>query len=302
MWLSLRSRNFSIHSSSSTIKISSSTINCQLCATRWKIMRIDFLQTFNKKHTYESKLMMMLWSIWFFVSSRTRLSCTQSRMKSLMICIKYSTIRIIVLTFWKLIVVWSKSNRLKISTSSELNLSDWRAILSCIIRRHFSKISRTKCLTSCKKLSLSSRIKSSICMSSLSRVDTLIRHWEMWIINSKISEKIFLIMRNVKKSSSSLIRIRITIDRFLVFDFKSLNSNSNRFLVQSLNHHQKIKWISSINIIMINRDISFAIVVNRERWIRITLYVKSRRTYRVKKILNQNRKKNNLCYSRCRDK
>jgi hypothetical protein len=144
MWLFLRSRNSSIHSSSLTIKIQSSTIDCQSCATRWKIMRIDFLQTFNKTHTYESELMMMLWSIWFFVFSRTRLSRTRSQMKSLMICIKYSTIRIVVLTLWKLIVAWSRSNRLKISTSSELNFSDWRAILSCIIKRHFSKDLKNK--------------------------------------------------------------------------------------------------------------------------------------------------------------
>jgi hypothetical protein len=32
------------------------------------------------------------------------------------------------------------------------------------------------------------------------------------------------------------------------------------------------------------------------------LYVKSKKPYRVKRTLNQNRKKNNLCYSRCEDK
>jgi hypothetical protein len=195
-------------------------------------MQIDFLLMCSKKRMCESELMMMSWSILSLDFSRIRSSRISSRKKFSMICIRYSTIRIVVQTLWKLIVASSRSNRLKISTSSELNFSDWRAILSCIIRKHFSKISRTKCLTSCKNLSLSSRIKSSICMSSLRCVDTLIRHWEMWIISSEISEKILLMMLNVKKSLSSLIRIKITTDRSHVHDLKSLN----RVLVQLLNH------------------------------------------------------------------
>ncbi len=130
-----------------------------------------------------------------------------------------------------------------------------------------------------------------------------IKFWVMWTISRDVKNS--LMMLNAKKSSSSLIRIksiRRLIERFLVFDLRSLNSNLNRIFVQSLNHHQKIKWISSIVTIVINRNISFAIVVNRERWIRITLYVKSKKPYRVKRTLNQNRKKNNLCYSRCEDK
>jgi hypothetical protein len=244
----------------------------------------------------------MLWSIWSFVFSRIRLNYSRSRMKSLIICIKCSTISIVVLTLWKLIVVWSKSNRFKISTSSELNFSDWRAILNCIIRKYFSKISRTKCLTSCKKFSLSSRIKSSICMNSLRCVDTLIKHWEMWTISSEISKKILLMMLNVKKSLSSLIRIKITIDQSHVLDLKSLNLN--RILERSLNRrHLRIKWIFSIATIVKNLIISFVIVVNsKNRWTLITSFAKLKKTYQIRKISNQNRKKNNLCYSRCRDR
>jgi hypothetical protein len=298
MWLFLRSKSFSIHSFSSTMKISSATIDCQSCATRWKIMRIDFLQTFNKKHTYESKLMMMLWSIWSFVFSRIRLNRTRSRMKSLMICIKYSTIWIVVLTSWKLIVAWNRSNRLKISTSFELNFSDWRTILSCIIKKHFSKISRTKCLTNCKKFSLSSRIKSSIYMNLSKCVDTLISHWEMWTISSEISKKILLMMLNAKKSLSSLIRIKIirsiktSINRSHVHDLKSLN----RVFVRLLNH-QKSRWTVSIVKIVKNLIIFFVTVVNLEnQWISTTLYKKwmyKRRTM-LRRISNKTREKSNF--------
>jgi hypothetical protein len=89
-------------------RISSSMIDCQSYATSWKKTRIDFSLTFNKKHTYESKLMTMSWSILFLDFSRIRLNRISSRKKFSTIYIKYSTIQIVVLTRWKRINVLNK--------------------------------------------------------------------------------------------------------------------------------------------------------------------------------------------------
>jgi hypothetical protein len=52
-----------------------------------------------------------------------------------------------------------------------------------------------------------------------------------------------------------------------------------------------------------NQNTFLVIVVNLKRWILIVSY--ARWTYTTKKIIrkisNQNRKKSNFCYSRCRD-
>jgi hypothetical protein len=56
--------------------------------------------------------------------SRTRSSRTLSRRKFSMICIKSLMIQIVVLMRWRHIDVSSRSNRLKISTSFELNFRD----------------------------------------------------------------------------------------------------------------------------------------------------------------------------------
>jgi hypothetical protein len=142
-------------------------------------------------------------------------------------------------------------------------------------------------------------------MNSLRCVDTRIKHWEMWTISSKISKKILLMMLNVKKSLSSLIRIKITIDQSHALDLKSLNLNSNRTFERSLNHHLKIKWIASIVIIAKNRIIIHVIVVNLKKWIFTIscarwMYM-IRMTHRMK-ISSLSRKKTNLCYSRCKDR
>jgi hypothetical protein len=154
----------------------------------------------------------------------------------------------------------------------------------------------------CNKFLLSSHTKRLICMNLSRCVDIRIRHWKMWTISSKISKKNSLMKLNVKKSLLSLIQIRIMLDQFLARDLKLLNLN--RVLVRLLNHHLKIKWIASTVIIVINSIISFAIVINSRRWISIISY--TRWTYMkkkiIKKISNRNRKKNNLCYRRCKDK
>jgi hypothetical protein len=158
---------------------------------------------------------------------------------------------------------------------------------------------------SCRKFLLSSRTKQLICMNLSRCVDIRIRHWKTWTINSKISEKILLMKLNVKKSLSSLTQIRIMIDQFLALDLKSLNSNLNRVLVRLLNHHSKIKWISSIVIIVKNLNISFATVVHSKRWISIASYARwtyIKRTIRQLRISRSSREKSNLCYSRCRDR
>ncbi len=143
-------------------------------------------------------------------------------------------------------------------------------------------------------------------MNSSRCVATRIKSWGMWTINQDV--KNFQVMQHeMKKWLSSLIRIRtirIMIDQHHVLDLKSLN----RVLVRSFNHrHSKIKWIRSIVIIAKNSIISFAIVVNLERWIQTALYEKwmcmKRMTHRVRKtIWRLSRKKNNLCYNRCRDR
>jgi hypothetical protein len=311
MWLFLRSRSYSIHKFLLMIRISSSTIDCQLCAISWKRMRIDFLSTCSRRHTYESELMMMSWSIWSFDFWKIRSSRTLSRKKFLMIYIRYSMIRIVAQMLWRRIDVSNKSNRSKILISSELNFSDSSAIQNFIIKTLCSRISRIRCRTNCKKLSLSNHTKSSICMNSSKCADILIRRWETWTISQNV--KNFSVMQHeTKKSLSLLIRIRIIksiktlINRSHVHDLKSLNSNLNQILEQSLNHRRlKIKWISSIVTIVKNQDISLAIVVNQEEWIRITSYEKW--TYMIKtiyllKILRSNREKTNLCYNRSRDK
>ncbi len=109
-----------------------------------------------------------------------------------------------------------------------------------------------------------------------------------------------LMMLNVKKSSSSLIRIksiRTSIDRFLVLDLKFLNSNLNRIFALLLNH-QKIRWTISIVTIVKNRNTFLETVVNSKRWILITSYVRwmcmKRMIHRVKRIiLSSTRKKIN---------
>jgi hypothetical protein len=101
----------------------------------------------------------------------------------------------------------------------------------------------------------------------------------------KISEKILLIMLNVKRSVSSSIRIKTLINRSHAHDLKSLN----RVLVRLLNH-QKIRWTVSTATIAKNSIISFAIIDNLERWIRTSLYEKwmcmKRMTHRVKRIIS----------------
>ncbi len=83
-----------------------------------------------------------------------------------------------------------------------------------------------------------------------------------------------LIVLNVKKWLSSLIRIkatRIMIDHHHAFDLKSLNSNQNQIFVWLLNHHPTIRWTSFNATTAINRNTSLATVVNLEdRWILIT--------------------------------
>jgi hypothetical protein len=218
------------------------------------------------------------------------------------------TIWIIASMLWRRTDVSSRLNHLRISILSESNFNDWSATSNCTIRRHFLKILRIRCHTSCKKLLLLSRTKSSIYMSSLKCVDTLIRRWEIWTISSEISEKISIMMimqmtSNVKESLSLLTRIKsikTLTDRFLVLDLKS----SNRVLVRLLNHHLKIKWILSIATIVKNLIITHAIVVNSKRWISTNSYVKwtctTRMIHQVK--ISTNRKKINLCYSRSRDR
>jgi hypothetical protein len=98
------------------------------------------------------------------------------------------------------------------------------------------------------------------------------------------------------------------IDRLLVLDLKFSNSNLNQILKQSFNHrHLKIKWILSIAIIVKNLIITYATVVNSKRWIQTISYEKwtymKEMTHRVRRIISKsNREKNNLCYSRCRDR
>jgi hypothetical protein len=271
-------------------------IDWVLCEINSKKTRIDFSLRCRKKHTYESELMMMSWSIFSFDFARIQSNDTSSQRKFLTICIKYSIIQIVVLTLWKLIVDWNRLNRLKISTSFELNFSDYLAIRSSIIKTHCSRISRTRCLTNCKKFSLSSHIKRLICTNSSRCADTLIKHWKTLTINSKISKKVLLIVSNVKKSLSLLTRIksiRTLTERFLALDLKS----SNRVLVRLLNHHLKIKWIFSVVIIVKNLIISFVIVVNLEnRWISTISYEKwtyKRRTI-LRKISNKTREKSSF--------
>jgi hypothetical protein len=206
---------------------------------------------------------------------------------------------------WRRINVSNKSNRLKISISSELNFSDLSAIQNFIIKTLCSRISRIRCRTSCKKFSLSSHTKSSICMNSSKCADILIRRWETWTINQDV-KNFSMMQHETKKSLSSLIRIKIIksiktlINRSHVHDLKSLN----RVLVRLLNY-QKIKWTVSTVTIMKNQNTFLAIVVNLKRWILITSYVKwtcmIRMIHRMI-ISRSSRKKNNLCYSRCRDK
>ncbi len=140
-------------------------------------------------------------------------------------------------------------------------------------------------------------------------VATLIKSWEMWTINQDV--KNFSAMQHeMMKWLSSLIRIRLKtlIDQSLALDLKFLNPNLNRILVQSFNHrHSKIKWIRSIATIAENLIISFAIVINLERWIQTASYEKwmcmKRMIHRVRRIISRSsREKNNLCYSRCRDR
>ncbi len=105
-----------------------------------------------------------------------------------------------------------------------------------------------------------------------------------------------VMQREMMKWQSSLIQIRIIrmlIEQHHVFDLKLLNLN--RVLVRLLNH-QKIKWISSIATIAKNSIISFAIIVNSERWTRTVSYAKwtymKKMTHRVRRIIsNQNREK-----------
>jgi hypothetical protein len=102
---------------------------------------------------------------------------------------------------------------------------------------------------SCRKFLLSSHTKSSICTNSSRCVATLIKRWEMSTISrvEKISiVMIMLTMLNVKKSLSSLIRIKIMIDSLLVHDLKFLNLNSNRIFERSLNSYLK-NQMNSLN-------------------------------------------------------
>ncbi len=152
-------------------------------------------------------------------------------------------------------------------------------------------------------------------MNSSRCANIRIKRLKTWTTNSEISEKISKIMlmmqHEMKKLLSSLTQIRVIrmlIDQHHVHDLKSLNSNLNRILVQSLNHrHSKIKWIRSIATIAENLIISFAIVINLERWIQTASYEKwmcmKRMIHRVRRIISRSsREKNNLCYSRCRDR
>jgi hypothetical protein len=156
---------------------------------------------------------------------------------------------------------------------------------------------------SCKKFLLLSRIKQLIYMNLSRCADISIKRWEMWIISH--DEKISLMMLNEKKLLSSLTRIRsikIKISRVLDLDLKSSNQTFERLL-----NHQKIKWISSIVTIVKNSIISRVIVVNSERWTQTISYEKwtymKEMTHRVKRIISRlSRKKNNLCYNRCRNK
>jgi coenzyme F420-reducing hydrogenase delta subunit len=105
--------------------------------------------------------------------------------------------------------------------------------------------------------------------------------------------------REVMKWLSSLTQIKVIkmlINQHHVFDSKFLNLN--RVFARSLNHYLKIKWISSIIIIVKNLIIFHVIVVNSERWTQTISYAKwtyiKKMIHRVKRIISSSSWKKNI--------
>jgi hypothetical protein len=97
-WSFLRQKSSLILLFSLTTKILSLMINWVSWKINSKKTRTDFQSMCNKKRTYESESKMMQWSIWFLDFSKIRLSRTLSQRKFSRICIRFSMIRIVVLT------------------------------------------------------------------------------------------------------------------------------------------------------------------------------------------------------------